>query len=113
MLLRRPLSKRASTIASPNDLGGARRRAALPQILAHVLDRVAQQLRHSLLGEIRKAVADRFENAFVLKQSVVLDAGGSLPAEPERTFQRNVDQTAERRQETVFRRFENCHVEIE
>src|SRR5208337_2131829 len=106
MLLRRPLSKRASTIAQRTISASPAGRAALSQILAHVLDRVAQQLRHSLFSALRLPVTDRFENAFVLKESIVLDAGGSLPAEPERTFQRNVDQTAERRQEAVFRRFE-------
>ena len=52
-----------------------RRFAALSQVLAHVFDRVAQQFRHSLACEIRRAVAYRFENSPVLEEAIVLDVG--------------------------------------
>ena len=57
----------------------------------HVVDGVAQELRHGVVRAFRQPVADRFEYRLVLVQTIILYPCRSRPAELEGRQQRGVD----------------------
>src|SRR6516165_10044944 len=97
------LEEARSALTRTNGFGAL---APLPQKLVHVTDRIAEEFGHPVPCQFRGVVSDRLEDPPVLMQTVILDVGRPLPAEPEGAFERSLDHAAERRQKRVPGRFE-------